>query len=261
MKNAKTSYRIGFAASIFFAINFGLGGCASSNDLIAANTNPVNGEPKYRSPPASAATQLEDRASQIRNQTGKALQDLLAYAPLHPEVFEEVKVQQVGSTTELKFISSKKGFFPAGVYVLNKIERAEDRDGLIFTDLVANATRKVLDAVKDKAGEIVIEATYAAQADGLPVRNLRYRGEFGDVIHLPSEITRLNSNPTTVHITRGQPIDNGQLAALRAVSMVSFFRGALRAHTVNDRYVLTTTKESGPQHRWVELTVKIVPAP
>jgi hypothetical protein len=261
MQEIKTSYTGFIVAATLSLAGLGLGGCASGNHLITANTNPVNGEPVYQAPPPSAAITLEERAHQIRHLAGQELQALLSYAQVNPNVFTDVKVQNVGLKTEIKFVSSKKGFYPAGVYLLNKIDRSEDRDGLIFTDLVVNATQKVLDAVKDSAGEVIIEATYAAQADGLPIRSLRYKGEFGDVIHLPSQITSLNGQPVEVHVTKGQAINNGQLAALRAVSLAAFFHGALRTYSIEDKYILTTTNERGPQQRWVELTVKIAPAP
>jgi len=238
-----------------------LSGCSSSNQLISSGTQPVNGAPIYRQPPPSTAQRLEDRAQQIYSATGKALEGLIAYAKLHPDEFEDVSVQKVGATTEVKFVSSKKGFFPAGIYVLNRIEKAQDRHGVVFTDLVVNATREVLEVVKGAAGQVEIEATYAAQADGLPVRNLRYRGEFGALVNLPPEITSLNGKPATIRITKGQSIDNVQLAALRAVSLSTFVHGALNSHAIKDRFVLTTTNERGIEHRWVELTVKIAPAP
>lgn len=238
-----------------------LGGCSTSNHLISAGTQPVNGAPVYHQPTPSPAQRLEDRAQQIYNGTGRALEGLIAYAKVHPEEFEDVSVQKVGATTQVKFISSRKGFFPAGIYVLNRIERPQDRHGLVFTDLVVNATREVLEAVKDAAGQVEIEATYAAQADGIPVRNLRYKGEFGPVVDLPRAVASINGTPVAIRIVKGQSIDNVQLAALRAVSLASFVHGALRSHEIKDKFVLTTTDARGTEHRWVELIVKIAPAP
>jgi hypothetical protein len=245
-------------------------GCGSSNDLIADRVNPVNGAPSYRTRPATTAalpekTPVELRADTIYSAAVDELRDLVSYVRVPDSVISNVQVQKVGLDTEITFTSAStpKGFFPPGAYALHRIDRNEDRSGLVYADLVATAARKVLDRIKDKTvGDIrgSVEATYSAQADGLPVKSsLKYKGEFGNIV-LTREVATLNGQPAEVRIAPGQSINNTQLAALRAVSLASFFHGQLGTYPVSDRYVLTTTGDSGPEHRWVKMEIKISPA-
>lgn len=250
-----------------------LNGCASSNHVIAKDTNPVSGEPLYQPRPSQAQSVADrappsqvqsvvDRAQLIYNSSTENMQGLLSYVQQGSSEFESVSIQRVGATTEIKFVSTGKGFFPPGAYALHKIDKTQDRRGLVFTDAVVNSTRRVLDAVKEYAGQVEIEATYAAQSDGLTVRTVRYAGDFGKgkAIVLKPENTTLNGKPATIRIADGEVVDNAQLAALRAVSLATFFHGKLNQQKIEDKFVLSTTTEKGSSHRWVELIVKITPA-
>jgi len=241
-----------------------MAGCASSNDFLVRNVNPTNGAPAYHTPPIDSVPQqspIERRAEVIRSAANDELAGLIKWR-VPDSVVSDVKVEQVNLATKITVTSTPKGFFPPGAYALQSIQRSEDRSGAVYMDIVSRTLRKVLDVAKSKgSGELAVTfaATYSAQADGLPVRNLRYRGEFGNVL-LPSNITTLNGTPTEIRVVKGQVIGNSQLAALRAVSLASMLHGAMDPYPIGDTFVLTTTDARGLMERWVKVEVTITPA-
>lgn len=247
-----------------------LGGCASSNEVISANVNPVNGAPLSR--PSSAATApqrltLEQQDQAIRSAIDEDLQKLLMYTKVPGSVVAQLKVEQVKGTnganaTKITVVSTPKGFFPPGVYALDRIKQSEDRSGTVFMHLVVNVLADAVQKAQVKTGgqlDVLFQATYSAQADALPARNLRYAGEYGEIF-LPSAITTVNGKPTDVAVRQGL-IDNTQLAALRAVSLASFVRGKLKDYDVTDRFALSTSSARGLEERWVKLELTIAPKP
>ncbi|MEI7464151.1 MAG: hypothetical protein WCJ87_02205 [Burkholderiales bacterium] len=241
-------------------------GCSSFSSAIQADVSPY-GQPT----PAEAslpsvpppANPVADRAAQLRLATKEQLRPYLTYAEDHPgEVYQSIDVTQTkdGAIKVLFVANSDKGFFPAGVYSL-KNTPPESRNGLAFMDLTSSAIAGVVSEVKRLGGpsRVTVMIDYAAQSDGIAMRGLRYAGDLGK-IDLPAEITTVNGKPTSVKISAGQLVTNEELAALRAYSMRSFVHGRLGGNNLAERYELTTTKERGPSHRWVKVTLQIVPA-
>lgn len=251
----KKSFALTLASTLILA------SCASSNDAITARVDLTNGAPLYRSPPAPQKSPLELRAEAIYSAADDELAKMLRWGP--PTSVTNVKVEKVNLATKVTFTSTPKGFFPPGAYALQHVLRSEDRSGVVFMDLVTTAMRKVVDRAKAEVGagiDISFQATYSAQADGLPARTLRYKGEYGNVL-LPSTLTTLNGKPVDVRIAKGQLINNAELAALRAVSLSSFVHGALDPYKIADKFVLTTTDARGLEERWVKVELTLTPAP
>jgi hypothetical protein len=250
-----------------------LGGCASSNDVISANVNPVNGAPLSRASPAAAAAAAPQRMSlaqqdqAIRAALDEELQRIVEYVKVPGSVVGQLKVEQVKGTngvnaTKVTVVSTPKGFFPPGAYALEKIKQSEDRSGTVFMHLVVNVLADAVQKAQVKTGgqlDVLFQATYSAQADALPASNLKYNNDYG-AIFLPSAITTVNGKPTDVAVTPGF-INNTQLAALRAVSLASFVRGKLKDYDVTDRFVLSTSSARGLEERWVKLELTIAPKP
>lgn len=237
-----------------------LSGCETFSGAIQAREGPY-GQPIPAAPPKRNA--VEERAKLVLTASNAGLKEAMEYKDDFPgEAIDDIKVTQTadGATKVLFVANSGKGFFPAGEYSLVRTKTGE-RKGIAFVDLTANAIASVLEEVKKVgvASVVVISIDYAAQADGIPIRSLRYRGDLGKV-ELDAESTTVNGKPQSISVNPGQLVNNEQLAALRAVSMRKLVKNKLKGLNLAERFELTTTDESGPSHRWVKVTLSILPA-
>ena len=253
------------------ALCLSTGGCTSLNGVVRTGIDPVNGEPRYENSVVDeqARRMLTEKygspAAMIAGTTAEEI-NLVYVDDGFAGVYQDADFDasytptQNGARLDLNW-KSRKYFFPPGVYQLRRAETYayNNKEGIAFSELVRQALDSVMKKIR-QAGitRFYVQATFSGSADGLPIRRpIYYQGEYGPV-NLASNTT-LNGSPHSFFIQKGQAVNNGELAALRAVSMADFLHRYIdRDIPLEDRYEIRTSRNTGASYRTASVSITII---
>lgn len=123
-----------------------------------------------------------------------------------------------------------------------------------LTAAFVNWVRLTLNALQQEVAKgATISATYYGGADGLPVRALKYRGEYG----LVNVVAIHNGVNYQYHIASGQRINNAELALLRAVSLRHYLRANSKVEIKDRGFEIETSTQVGGAARYVRVTIHL----
>lgn len=236
----------------------GSGACArqTSPGRTGSGVNMVNYQrlvKRYGSPARMIARATAEEINQVYMKGGFA-------ATFTPDRFNAGYTPTAdGARIDLAWTSGT-WFYPPGEYRLDSRRAAacNHREPAAFVELAKMAIDSAVAKIQQAGiSRYRIEATFTGSADGLPVRRLYYRGEYGRV-RLTSRTT-LNNAPHRFDIEPGERLTNETLAALRAVSLAAYLHGRLGPRVpLYDRFEITVSPDRGARFRTARISITIL---
>lgn len=238
-----------------------LSGCVSLQDMIQSKINPKTGLPLHYIP-VDFEDKQERKLDMIANANVEEMELVYkhVYKPQYPNSNFDISYERVSKKESEFKISweSEKGFFPSGVYDINRTRTHNSREPVAFIDFVMAGIGEMVGNVENTGVQYQLHAYYSGQADGVPIgkNGLLYIGEYGDIL-IAKERATLNGKPHAFSIEINKSVSNSELAALRAYSLKNFVDQMNLPINIEDHYMVTVTNEIGSFHRFVQLVLKI----
>lgn len=252
-------------------------GCSSLNGVVREGIHPRTGEPLYYSSQNGKTSRsiitdkyetemigkYGSRAEMIAQATTQEI-NLVYLKDNFPTVFPESSFNAEyyptsdGARIDLNW-TSQDCFFPLGIYDVNSVstKNYNQREGVAFITLAQQTIESTISRLKENGMHSYrIQAKFSGKADGIPIRNLYYRGEYGAIRLIDN--TTLNGISHEFHINPGQKLNNHELAALRAFSLAFYLHGKIADKNIEDHFDIQTINKADNKFRTASVSITIL---